>query len=157
MLFNTTIIFYMVKFGRLLCPNFDKAWTCDQIAQHTGSNNYYAAVRGIIYDVSSLAHGDHSDVPGLARASIAMSCEFSLFFVLSWIVDHVLDSFWQRFNWARNCHPSCKISLPRYTEGEGSLRCTNDSLASLRYDDKRTPIFMLVRICDVSSRMSFSS
>jgi predicted heme/steroid binding protein len=79
MLFNTTIIFYMVKFGRLLCPNFDKAWTCDQIAQHTGSNNYYAAVRGIVYDVSSLAHGDHSDVPGLARASIAMSCEFSLF------------------------------------------------------------------------------
>lgn len=31
-LLNCTIIFYIIEFGRLLCPNFDKAWETNEVA-----------------------------------------------------------------------------------------------------------------------------
>jgi chitin synthase len=70
-LLNATIIFYIVMFGRLLCPDFDKAWTVNEIAEHTGTNDFYVAVRGEVYDVSNFVYGDHSDVPGLASNGLA--------------------------------------------------------------------------------------
>ncbi len=47
------VIFYIVVFGRLLCPNSDKAWNTSELAQHAGTNDYYAAVAGKVYDVSA--------------------------------------------------------------------------------------------------------
>jgi len=32
-LMNALIIFYIVDFRRLLCPNFDKAWTTTELAE----------------------------------------------------------------------------------------------------------------------------
>ncbi|TFK63456.1 glycosyltransferase family 2 protein [Pluteus cervinus] len=64
MLLNGIVVFWIVEFGRLLCPNFDKAWSVDEVAQHTGNNDYWVAVQGQVYDVSNFVHGDHSDIQG---------------------------------------------------------------------------------------------
>ncbi|KAH7905136.1 glycosyltransferase family 2 protein [Hygrophoropsis aurantiaca] len=63
-LFNALVIFYIVEFGRLLCPQFDKVWDATEVAQHTGANDFYVSVQGQVYDVSNFVHGDHSDITG---------------------------------------------------------------------------------------------
>ena len=60
-LFNTLVIFYIVKFGRLLCPNFDKTWGSNKVPQHRGSNDYWVSVQGVVYDLSNFINGDHSN------------------------------------------------------------------------------------------------
>ncbi|KAF4619536.1 hypothetical protein D9613_004681 [Agrocybe pediades] len=59
-LFNGVIIFYIIEFGRLLCPNFDKAWSIGEVNQHQGQDDYWVAVQGYVYDVTNFIHGDHS-------------------------------------------------------------------------------------------------
>jgi chitin synthase len=63
-LLNATVVFYIALFGTLLCPNLDKAWSANQVAQHTGNSDYYVSVQGQVYDVSNFVHGDHSDIQG---------------------------------------------------------------------------------------------
>lgn len=46
------IIFYIIVFGRLLCPNSDKAWNMSELATHQGDDDFMAAIRGKVYDVS---------------------------------------------------------------------------------------------------------
>ena len=60
-LLNAVIIFYIVEFGRLLCPNFDKAWNAKEVATHTGTNDYYASIRGGVYDFTKFYRTQHSD------------------------------------------------------------------------------------------------
>ncbi|KIY65055.1 glycosyltransferase family 2 protein [Cylindrobasidium torrendii FP15055 ss-10] len=60
MLFNGIVIFYIVEFGRLLCPEYDKAWKLSELAQHTGSNDWWASVQGKVYDLTDFVQGDHS-------------------------------------------------------------------------------------------------
>jgi len=60
-LFNGIVVFYIVEFGRLLCPNFDKAWSLNEVNQHTGSNDFWVTIQGVVYDVSNFIHGDHSN------------------------------------------------------------------------------------------------
>jgi chitin synthase len=57
---NALIIFYIIGFGKLLCPQFDKAWLPKEVAQHTESNDWWAAVQGRVYDLTDFVHGDHS-------------------------------------------------------------------------------------------------
>ncbi|KAK2463731.1 hypothetical protein APHAL10511_004224 [Amanita phalloides] len=64
-LLNGLVIFYIIEFGRLLCPTYDKAWNLGEVGQHTGYNDFFVAVRGYVYDVTNFVHGDHSDVTGL--------------------------------------------------------------------------------------------
>lgn len=47
------IIFYIVVFGMLLCPNMNKAWNTSQLTEHGDASSYYAAVHGYVYDVST--------------------------------------------------------------------------------------------------------
>ncbi|KAI0940344.1 hypothetical protein AcV5_001478 [Taiwanofungus camphoratus] len=61
-LFNGFVVFYIVEFGRLLCPNYNKAWNLHEVGEHTGSNDFYVAVQGKVYDVSNFVGGDHSDI-----------------------------------------------------------------------------------------------
>ena len=68
-LFNAIVIFYIVEFGRLLCPNFDKAWASNEVAQHTGDNDWWVSVQGSVYDLSNFVHGDHSDIASEASNS----------------------------------------------------------------------------------------
>ncbi|EGN94962.1 glycosyltransferase family 2 protein [Serpula lacrymans var. lacrymans S7.3] len=69
-LMNVLVIFYIVEFGRLLCPNFDKVWSTNEVAQHTGNSDYWVAIQGQVYDVSNFIHGDHSDISGIASNSV---------------------------------------------------------------------------------------
>ncbi|KAF9017839.1 hypothetical protein BDZ89DRAFT_1044908 [Hymenopellis radicata] len=39
LLFNGIIIFYIVEFGKLLCPKYDNAWATNEVAQHTANND----------------------------------------------------------------------------------------------------------------------
>ncbi|KIK53045.1 glycosyltransferase family 2 protein [Collybiopsis luxurians FD-317 M1] len=63
-LFNGIVIFYVVIFGRIVCPDYDNAWTTNELAQHTASNDYYVAIQGQVYDVSNFVKGQHSDIQG---------------------------------------------------------------------------------------------
>jgi chitin synthase len=45
------IIFYIVVFGMLLCPNMNKAWNTSQLTEHGDASSYYAAIHGYVYDV----------------------------------------------------------------------------------------------------------
>ncbi|KAI0650874.1 chitin synthase [Trametes meyenii] len=65
-LFNAIVIFYIVEFGRLLCPDFDKVWSLNEVNQHTGDDDFWVAIQGTVYDVSNFIHGQHSDVQNLA-------------------------------------------------------------------------------------------
>ena len=63
-LLNAIVIFYIVFFGRLLCPNYDKAWNLRQVGTHTGVTDRYVAIQGGVYDVTNFINGDHSDITG---------------------------------------------------------------------------------------------
>lgn len=47
-----TVLFYVIVFGRLLCPDMDKAWNPTELSTHQGRDDYYAAIQGKVYDVS---------------------------------------------------------------------------------------------------------
>ncbi|RPD67384.1 chitin synthase [Lentinus tigrinus ALCF2SS1-7] len=64
-LFNCIVIFYIIEFGRLLCPDFDKAWSLTEVNQHTGDDDFWVTIQGTVYDVSNFIHGQHSDVDNL--------------------------------------------------------------------------------------------
>ena len=63
-LMNAVVIFYIVEFGRLLCPDFDKAWSLNEVAQHTGNNDYWVTIQGQVYDVTNFIQRQHSDITG---------------------------------------------------------------------------------------------
>jgi len=60
-LINATIVFYIVEFGKLLCPNMNKAWNAKQVGYHQGDNDYYVSFRGGVYDLSKFWKLQHSD------------------------------------------------------------------------------------------------
>lgn len=60
-LLNAFIVFYIVEFGRLLCPNFDKAWNAKEVGYHQGTNDYYVSIRGGVYDMTKFYKIQHSD------------------------------------------------------------------------------------------------
>ena len=47
-----TVLFYIIVFGKLLCPDSDKAWNPTELSEHAGDDDYYAAIAGKVYDVS---------------------------------------------------------------------------------------------------------
>lgn len=63
-LLNGFVVFYIIEFGNLLCPNFDKAWNPDEVAQHQGDNDFYVSFRGGVYDISKFWEINHSDITG---------------------------------------------------------------------------------------------
>ena len=65
LLLNAVVVFYIVVFGRLLCPNFDKAWNVQELGTHQGDTDFYVGVRGAVYDISNFWQLDHSDVNSL--------------------------------------------------------------------------------------------
>lgn len=61
LLVNCFIIFWIVVFGNLICPNYDKAWNSKEVATHQGDNDYYVSIRGNVYDLSKFWKLQHSD------------------------------------------------------------------------------------------------
>jgi chitin synthase len=64
-LLNAIIVFYIIEFGRLLCPNFDTAWNADEVNEHQGDDDFYVSIRGSVYDISKFWTQQHSDMPTL--------------------------------------------------------------------------------------------
>ena len=61
-LLNATVIFYIVEFGRLLCPNFDKVWDAHDVSTHTGNEDFYVSIHGKVYDITKFWRTPHSDI-----------------------------------------------------------------------------------------------
>lgn len=60
-LMNATIIFYLLVFGKLLCPNMDKAWNAKEVGYHQGEDDFYVSIHGKVYDITKFAREQHSD------------------------------------------------------------------------------------------------
>lgn len=60
-LFNALIVFYIVAFGNLLCPNRDKVWNKKQLSYHQGENDFFVGIHGKVYDISDFWRLQHSD------------------------------------------------------------------------------------------------
>ncbi|PWN43013.1 hypothetical protein IE81DRAFT_346989 [Ceraceosorus guamensis] len=55
------ILFYVIAFGRILCPDQDRAWNDNQLSGFNDpEQKYYTAVRGKVYDLTSFAGGRHA-------------------------------------------------------------------------------------------------
>ena len=71
LLMNAGVIFYIVEFGRLLCPDYDRVWNSNEVAEHTGNTDWWVSVQGSVYDLSNFIHGDHSDITGISSNAAA--------------------------------------------------------------------------------------
>ncbi|PNS21059.1 hypothetical protein CAC42_3396 [Sphaceloma murrayae] len=60
-LLNGIVVFYIVGFGRLLCPNWDKAWTVQEVGYHQGEDDYWVSHMGKVYDLTKFWRTQHSD------------------------------------------------------------------------------------------------
>ena len=58
---NGIIIFWIIEFGRLLCPNSDKAWAQSEVSTHQGDNDFWVSIHGKVYDISKFWKLQHSD------------------------------------------------------------------------------------------------
>lgn len=64
LLANAVVLFYIIAFGLILCPNFNYAWNYEEVAQHTSTSDYWVSIQGKVYDVTNFVKGDHSDITG---------------------------------------------------------------------------------------------
>lgn len=62
LLINAIIVFYIIEFGRLICPNFDRAWSPKEVSFHQGDNDYWVSQAGFVYDLSKFWRLQHSDM-----------------------------------------------------------------------------------------------
>ena len=67
---NCFIIFYIIFFGMVICPNKDKAWNPSQVAYHTGDDDFYVSLRGKVYDISKFWKLQHSDTAIKSRRDL---------------------------------------------------------------------------------------
>jgi len=61
LLMNGIVVFWIIEFGRLLCPNFDKAWDQTEVSTHQGSSDFWVSIHGKVYDISKFWKLQHSD------------------------------------------------------------------------------------------------
>lgn len=43
----------IVVFGKLICPAYDFVWNSQELSYHSGTNDYWVAVRGTVYDLTN--------------------------------------------------------------------------------------------------------
>ncbi|KAI8628252.1 glycosyltransferase family 2 protein [Xylariaceae sp. FL1651] len=60
-LLNALIVFVIIFFSRLLCPNYDKAWLQQEVSGHTAQNDFWVSIHGKVYDISKFWRIQHSD------------------------------------------------------------------------------------------------
>ncbi|KAK4158101.1 glycosyltransferase [Chaetomidium leptoderma] len=57
---NGIIVFWIIFFGKLLCPDYDKAWLRNEVKNHQGGDDFWVSVHGKVYDITKfwkLQHG----------------------------------------------------------------------------------------------------
>ena len=64
LLANALVLFYIIVFGVILCPDFNYAWNADEVSQHSTTTDYWVSIHGKVYDVTNFVKGDHSDITG---------------------------------------------------------------------------------------------
>jgi chitin synthase len=69
---NAGLIFYMLFLGKLLCPDFDKVWNLQEVSEHQGTDDYYAAINGKVYDFTHFYRIQHSDISNLQTTAEEM-------------------------------------------------------------------------------------
>jgi len=69
---NAIVVFYIIFFGRLLCPNWDKAWNAKEVGFHQGNTDFWVSHRGKVYDISKFWKFDHSDTPTMPAPQAQM-------------------------------------------------------------------------------------
>ncbi|KAI6709453.1 hypothetical protein JHW43_008031 [Diplocarpon mali] len=67
---NGFIIFWIVGFGKLLCPNQNKVWDAKEVATHTGTTDWWVSIHGKVYDMSKFYRLQHSDTAIETSASV---------------------------------------------------------------------------------------
>ncbi|CAG8983573.1 hypothetical protein HYALB_00009893 [Hymenoscyphus albidus] len=72
---NALMIFWIVAFGKLLCPLKDKAWNAQEVASHTATNDVYVSIRGKVYDITKFYKIQHSDTT--TKTTAANMIEFA--------------------------------------------------------------------------------
>lgn len=60
-LINAIIVFWIIWFGQLLCPNFDKAWSRNEVKTHQGGDDFWVSHYGKVYDITKFWKQQHSD------------------------------------------------------------------------------------------------
>ncbi|GAA5863445.1 hypothetical protein JCM1840_007531 [Sporobolomyces johnsonii] len=70
--FCGVVIFYIVVFGKLICPNQNKAWNAKELGYHQGTTDYWVGVRGEVYDLTKFYKIQHSDIEGESVTSDLM-------------------------------------------------------------------------------------
>ena len=45
-----------IFFGKPICPEFNKAWSLDELKVHTADNDFWVAVQGKVYDITLFFH-----------------------------------------------------------------------------------------------------
>ncbi|KAK7207016.1 chitin synthase [Myxozyma melibiosi] len=58
---NAALIFYMVGLRLILCPDYDDAYSAEEVSYHTTSNDFYVSIHGKVYDISKFWKLQHSD------------------------------------------------------------------------------------------------
>ncbi|KAK4691762.1 chitin synthase, partial [Lecanoromycetidae sp. Uapishka_2] len=71
-LLNATVIFWIVEFGHLLCPNLDKAWNNKEVGYHAAQNDFWVSIHGKVYDITKFAKVTHGDIQPLADQAAMM-------------------------------------------------------------------------------------
>ncbi|KAF2402086.1 chitin synthase, partial [Trichodelitschia bisporula] len=71
-LLNAIVVFYIVEFGLLLCPNLNKAWDAKEVSFHQGSKDYWVSHHGKVYDLTKFYKLQHSDTDITTDATTMM-------------------------------------------------------------------------------------
>lgn len=58
LLLNGIIIFWIIWFAILLCPEFNKVWNTAEVANHNGDSDFYVSMHGKVYDISKFPAGN---------------------------------------------------------------------------------------------------
>ncbi|KUI54886.1 Chitin synthase 6 [Cytospora mali] len=58
---NAFIIFWIIFFGKLICPKSSTSWNSKEVAYHTGEHDFWVSIHGKVYDISKFWKLQHSD------------------------------------------------------------------------------------------------
>ncbi|ODH45671.1 hypothetical protein GX48_08249 [Paracoccidioides brasiliensis] len=70
LLLNGLVVFWIVGFGNLLCPNKDRVWTEKEVSFHQGDNDYYVSIHGSVYDISKFWKTPHTFARDTSRSAM---------------------------------------------------------------------------------------
>lgn len=65
LLFNGIIIFWIIWFAILLCPEYNKVWSLEEVQSHTADTQFFVSIHGKVYDITKFWKLQHSDISGL--------------------------------------------------------------------------------------------